>query len=99
MESLCKIRYQYWKERLQDAFDLQVVMLTGILAQDLELIKSGDVIIATPEKWDFISRKWKQRKIVQKVGLYIFDEIHLLSESGSVYEIICSRVRYMQNEL
>lgn len=31
--------------------------------------------------------------------LYIFNEIHLLPENGAVYEVICSRVRYMQNEI
>lgn len=50
-------------------------MLTGVLQQDLNLMNKADIIVSTPEKWDFISRKWRQRKIVQKVGLYIFDEL------------------------
>lgn len=33
------------------------------------------------------------------MSLYIFDEIHLLPEGGAVYEVIASRVRYMQNEI
>ena len=64
------------------------------------MIKKADVIIATPEKWDFISRKWRQRKLVQQVYLYIFDELHMLpSEIGATYEVIASRVRYMKNEI
>lgn len=62
-------------------------------------MKKADVILATPEKWDFMSRKWRQRKIVQNVYLYIFDEIHLIPESSATYEVICSRVRYLQNEI
>lgn len=62
-------------------------------------MNKADIIMSTPENWDFISRKWKQRKVVQRVSLYIFDEIHLLPEGGAVYEVIASRVRYMQNEI
>ena len=38
----------------------------------------ADVIIATPEKWDGISRAWASRAYVTKVALLIIDEIHLL---------------------
>ena len=38
----------------------------------------ADVIIATPEKWDGISRAWAHRAYVQRVVLLILDEIHLL---------------------
>ena len=36
------------------------------------------MIVTTPEKWDGISRNWQNRGYVQKVGLLILDEIHLL---------------------
>ena len=39
---------------------------------------AADVIICTPEKWDGISRSWQNRGYVQRVGLLIIDEIHLL---------------------
>ena len=58
-------------------------------------MNKADIIMATPEKWDHLSRKWKQRKVIHKVGLYIFDEMHLLPEGGATYEVIASRVRYM----
>ena len=45
---------------------------------DLRALLSADVIIATPEKWDGISRAWQSRGYVQKVCLLIIDEIHLL---------------------
>lgn len=31
--------------------------------------------------------------------MYIFDEIHLLTEAGATYEIIASRARYITNEI
>ena len=43
----------------------------------------GNVIVSTPEQWDVLSRRWKQRKNVQNVHLFILDEAHLIGgESG-----------------
>jgi activating signal cointegrator complex subunit 3 len=54
------------------------------------------VVTTTPEKWDGISRNWQQRDYVQKVGLVIIDEIHLLGEDrGPILEVIVSRMRYI----
>ena len=40
-------------------------------------------MISTPDKWDVLSRRWKQRKNVQNVFLFILDEGHLIGgESG-----------------
>ena len=51
----------------------------------------GNVIIGTPEKWDVLSRRWKQRKNVQNVNLFIIDELHLIGGEegvGTTYEQI-----------
>ena len=46
----------------------------------------GNLIISTPEKWDVLSRRWKQRKNVQNVNLFIVDELHLIGgEEGVTY--------------
>ena len=42
------------------------------------------MIISTPEKWDVLSRRWKQRKNVQNVNLFILDESHLISGDNGV---------------
>lgn len=48
----------------------------------------GNIIIATPEHWDMLSRRWKQRKAVQDVPLFIVDEMHLLGGAhGSALEV------------
>ena len=45
--------------------------------------EQGNIIISTPEYWDVLSRRWKQRKNVQSVSLFIVDELHLIGgESG-----------------
>lgn len=53
-------------------------------------------MISTPEKWDIISRKWRNRKHVQQVSLYIFENLHHLSDT---YETVVSRSRFIQSEM
>lgn len=48
----------------------------------------GNIVIATPEHWDMLSRRWKQRKAVQDVPLFMVDEMHLLGGAhGSALEV------------
>uniref|UniRef100_A0A915CXY3 Helicase ATP-binding domain-containing protein n=1 Tax=Ditylenchus dipsaci TaxID=166011 RepID=A0A915CXY3_9BILA len=64
------------------------------------LNKKGDVIISTSDKWDNVSRRWKQRKNVQAVKLFIVDDLHMVGGAeGPVLEIVCSRMRYMGAQL
>lgn len=50
-------------------------MLTGETSADLKLLDKSNVILSTPEAWDMLSRRWKQRKNVQNVRLMIVDEV------------------------
>jgi pre-mRNA-splicing helicase BRR2 len=56
----------------------------------------NEFILATAERWDMISRKWRQRKAVKQVGLYILDHLQMLD---ATYEVVASRIRIMQTEL
>jgi pre-mRNA-splicing helicase BRR2 len=77
----------------------EVVALTGETSADLKLLERGDVICCTPVQWDVISRRWKQRKNVQNVDLFIADEVHMLGSSmGPTYEVIVSRMRYIASQ-
>ena len=67
---------------------LNVVELTGEATADVKLLDKGNIVISTPEKWDMLSRRWKQRKPVQNVALFIVDELHLLGgRNGPVIEV------------
>ena len=47
-----------------------------------------------------LSRRWKQRKLVQQVSLFIVDELHLIGgEGGPILELIVSRMRYISNQI
>jgi pre-mRNA-splicing helicase BRR2 len=45
-----------------------VVELTGETAADLKALERGNLVVATAERWDMLSRRWKQRKNVQVGG-------------------------------
>ena len=100
LQSIINVTYEEWKENFEAIIDdIQVVKLTGILQTDLKLLQQGNIILATSEQWDAISRRWMKRKNVQKVSLFICDEIHLLSENKNQMEVVISRMRYMASEL
>ncbi|KAF7968038.1 hypothetical protein HWV62_32144 [Athelia sp. TMB] len=74
----------------------EIVSLTGETSADLRLLEKGDIIVCTPSQWDVLSRRWRQRKNVQNIGLLIADEIQLVGgEVGPTYEVVISRTRYV----
>ncbi|XP_055378712.1 U5 small nuclear ribonucleoprotein 200 kDa helicase [Condylostylus longicornis] len=82
------------------SMNIKVVKLTGETGTDLKLIAKGQIIITTAEKWDILSRRWKQRKNVQNIQLFIVDELQLIGgEEGPVLEIVCSRMRYISSQI
>ncbi|KAF9159441.1 DEIH-box ATPase [Actinomortierella ambigua] len=77
-----------------------IVALTGEASADLKLLAQGDVILATPPQWDALSRRWRQRKNVQNVSLFIADELHLIGgDLGPTYEVVVSRMRTISSQL
>lgn len=51
------------------------------------------MIVATPEKWDIITRKAGEKTYTELVKLVIIDEIHLLHDMrGPVLEAVISRI-------
>ena len=60
----------------------------------VQMLAKGAIVVATPERWDVMSRRWKQRRNVQAVQLFIADELQLIGgETGPVLEVVCSRMR------
>lgn len=100
IEALAKERFNEWRKKFGQGLDMRVVELTGETATDLKLLEKGQLIISTPEKWDALSRRWKQRKHVQQVSLFIVDELHLIGgQGGPVLEVIVSRMRYISSQV
>ena len=96
---LCEIVRKDWEPKF-NALNKKIGVLTGETAADLKVISKCNIIISTPVNWDILSRRWKQRKQVQNVQLFIVDELHLIGgEEGLVLEIICSRMRYISSQI
>jgi len=92
--------YLKWSTTLTEVLDVQVVKLTGETITDLKLLESGNIIMTTAVNWDMLSRRWKQRKNVQSIDLYIADELHLIATTdGPTLEIVLSRARYVSAQL
>ena len=73
-----------WRSKYGIMLGKNVVLLTGETSADLKLLAKGNIIISTPDKWDVLSRRWKQRKNVQNVHLFILDEAHLIGGENGV---------------
>lgn len=97
VEEVCGQVLTRWNDKFKDILPRPIHQLTGEVAHDLKLIEGASIVIATPRHWDLLTRRWKQRKVIQSVGLVIADLLHYLgrSEIGPQYEIALSRTRYI----
>ena len=69
---------------------LKIRELTGDMSISKQEITETHIIVATPEKWDVVSRKTDG--MMDRVNCLIIDEIHLLNdERGLVIECLVSR--------
>lgn len=60
---------------------------------DQELLARNDIVICTPEKLDLMIRR--SADFLKRVGLFVFDEGHMIDESGRGvrYEFLIDRLR------
>ena len=73
-------------------FSASIVVL--LLQIDLKCVADGNLILATAEQWDRLSRRWRQRRAVSDLSLFIADELHLLGgDNGPTLEVVASRMR------
>jgi pre-mRNA-splicing helicase BRR2 len=99
LEALAKERFADWSAKFGRGLGLSVVQLTGEAQADLKLLERGNVVVSTPEAWDALSRRWKQRKAVQGVALFVVDEMHLIGgPHGPALEVVTSRMRYISSQ-
>ncbi|KAJ3102694.1 DEIH-box ATPase [Phlyctochytrium bullatum] len=99
-DEVVEMKAKEWRDKFGNILGgKNIVVLTGETAADLKLMEKGDIIFSSPTNWDILSRRWKQRKNVQTVNLFIMDEIHLIGgEIGPTIEVIVSRMRYIETQ-
>ncbi|GMM52110.1 hypothetical protein DASB73_030730 [Starmerella bacillaris] len=63
------------------------------------ILSKSDVLVATPEKWDVLTRKPTNHEFVTTVGLLVLDEVHLLNDEnrGGILEAIVVRNKRFVN--
>ncbi|KAL8776306.1 MAG: hypothetical protein Q9194_003238 [Teloschistes cf. exilis] len=94
-KSLCAERQKDWQAKFV-SLDLPCAELTGDTDQgQLRNVQNASIIITTPEKWDSMTRKWKDHiKLMQLVKLFLIDEVHILKETrGACLEAVVSRMK------
>ena len=71
-KSLCSERQRDWQAKFS-SLDLQCAELTGDTDHaQLRHVQNASIIITTPEKWDSMTRKWKDHvRLMQLVKLFL----------------------------
>lgn len=95
-KSLCNERYRDWTAKFR-TLNLQCAELTGdVEFAQLKAVQTAHVIITTPEKWDSVTRKWRDNaRLMQMIKLFLVDEVHILNESrGATLEAVVSRMKF-----
>ena len=94
-KALCTERYRDWNAKF-GTLGLTCAELTGDTEYShLRQVQEARIIITTPEKWDSVTRKWRdQLKLIQLIKLFLVDEVHILKESrGATLEAVVSRMK------
>ena len=101
LKSLARERLKEWTKRFgSPPLRWKILELSGDTSHDSRAIEKADVLVCTPEKWDLISRNWRQSSFIKRVRLLVIDEIHLLGEErGAVLEALVSRTRFISKHL
>lgn len=94
-KSLCSERQRDWMLKF-NSLNLQCAELTGDTDQSqIRSVQSANIIITTPEKWDSMTRKWKDHaKLMHLIKLFLIDEVHILKDArGATLEAVVSRMK------
>lgn len=96
MKALVQEVVRTFTERLAP-LGLTVAELSGDTATTQAQLMNAQLIVATPEKWDIVTRKSVELGVASLLKLLIIDEVHLLhNERGAVLEAIVARTFLQQ---
>ncbi|KAF1832065.1 ATP-dependent DNA helicase MER3 [Decorospora gaudefroyi] len=96
-KALCSERQRDWENKF-NKIGLKCAELTGDSdASDLRNVQSANIIITTPEKWNSMTRKWKDHeKLMRLIKVFLIDEVHILKDNrGATLEAVVSRMKTM----
>ncbi len=93
MRAIAAEKHDDW-QRLA-ALGLRIYKTTGEDdAFDPAQARDADIIVATPEKWDSISRRQATPDLVERIGTIVMDEVHLVGDGqrGAGQEAMLARL-------
>ncbi|XP_030630596.1 probable ATP-dependent DNA helicase HFM1 [Chanos chanos] len=99
IKALCSQRYENWKQKF-GPLGLNCKELTGDTEiDDFFEIQDAHLIVTTPEKWDSMTRKWRENCLLQLVRLFLIDEVHVVKDAarGATLEVVVSRMKTMHS--
>ncbi|XP_056379143.1 probable ATP-dependent DNA helicase HFM1 [Hyla sarda] len=98
IKALCGQRFEDWKEKFEPVGIVCKELTGDTEVEDLFEIQHAHIIMTTPEKWDSMTRKWRDNSLVQLVRLFLIDEVHTVKDEsrGATLEVVVSRMKTMQ---
>ncbi|KAL2140519.1 hypothetical protein VTI28DRAFT_3723 [Corynascus sepedonium] len=94
-KALCSERARDWGGKFSH-MNLKCAELTGDTSPaEMRRVGDASIIVTTPEKWDSITRKWRDhQRLLQMVELFLIDEVHILKDvRGATLEAVVSRMK------
>ncbi|CAH0585842.1 unnamed protein product [Chrysodeixis includens] len=99
VKALCTERLTEWYPKF-NKLGLLCIEVTGDTDVDFTQLKPYKIIITTPEKWDMLTRRWRDhRGLVEVIKLFLIDEVHILNDElrGPVLEAVVSRMKTIES--
>ncbi|TKA75857.1 hypothetical protein B0A49_03310 [Cryomyces minteri] len=96
------LRHSYNDSRQGQAAEGKArLTLAPISSKHMRNVQNASIIITTPEKWDSMTRRWKDHeRLMQMVKLFLIDEIHFLKEDrGATLEAVVSRMKSVGSDV
>ncbi|XP_060524507.1 uncharacterized protein LOC132700928 [Cylas formicarius] len=99
MKALCQERHLDWNKKFS-SYGLKIICITSDYENfNMQLIFSNHIILCTPEKWDILTRKWREYgHFVRPINLFMIDEVHLLNADvrGPTLEVAVCRMKTIE---
>ncbi|XP_021694228.1 probable ATP-dependent DNA helicase HFM1 [Aedes aegypti] len=96
IKALCAEKFADWKGKFEP-LGVKTAEVTGDTEmKDFWDLPDCNLILTTPEKWNSITRRWRQNvNFVRMIRLVMIDEVHILNDQyrGPVLEAVVSRMR------
>ncbi|XP_057183337.1 probable ATP-dependent DNA helicase HFM1 [Triplophysa rosa] len=97
IKALCSQQYENWNQKF-GPLGLKCKELTGDTEiDDMFEVQDAHLILTTPEKWDSMTRRWKDNCLLRSVRLFLIDEVHVVKDKtrGATLEVVVTRMKTM----